>query len=273
MVVHITNGESTAGMLRRWAGEPRLIVWNDILHEGPVRAGLALEQLSAERAAWMESEGFAELRGVGEQFADRDRQMRRLVARDSIWLWFEDDLYDQLQLLQILDFLMREQLTQDQIFFIDIPRRLEIDDMAGLAAAKRPVPKLAYELAALAWQAFTSPSAESWRALAGENTSALPHLRPAVDRLIEHYPDGPLGLNRVERTIVSLLRDKADAAEPLFVKYQQTEQRPFLGDSVFYWYIRRLDPMVAQRPDGIFELHPAKVPVRGPRWVGGVQFP
>lgn len=237
-----------------------------------MRPGLTLEQCSAERAAWLKQEGFDPDGTAQSHFADRDRQMRRLVQRDAIWLWFEDDLYDQLQLLQILNFLLRENLTQDQIFYVAIPRGLHVDRMAGYAAAKQAVPKQAFELAALAWSAFTGPDTKPWRALAGEDTSALPHLRPAIDRLIEHYPDGPQGLNRVERTIVALLRERADAAEALFVKYQQTEQRPFLGDDVFYWYLRRLAPMVAQRPDGIYELHPELAPIRGPRWVGGVQF-
>ncbi|MBM3787757.1 MAG: DUF1835 domain-containing protein [Acidobacteria bacterium] len=260
-MVHITNGDSVAGMIRQWTGEPRLIVWRDILHEGPVRAGRTLEALSAERAAFL---------GGGEpEFEERDRAMRRLVQRDAVWLWFEDDLYDQLQLLQILDFFYNEGLSRNWVFFVDIPRRLELDQMAGFAAAKRPVPPAAFELGARAWQHFTSGTIDD---LLPDDLTPLPALRPAIERLLEHYPDAN-GFNRVERTILSLLAAGPQSAPALFGAYQQTEERPFLGDLTFYDYLDQLDPLAARNAAGLYELHPGSARVPRERWVGGRLFP
>ena len=150
-MVHITNGGALAEKLRRWAGEPRLIVWHDILHEGPVPGGLPLEELTAIRGAWLQANGY----GPAGKLVERDRQLRRLAARDSLWLWFEDDLYDQLQLLQVLNFIHEEGLTESPHFVVDIPRALKVEQMAALAAAKVRLTPAMIETGVRAWRAFT----------------------------------------------------------------------------------------------------------------------
>lgn len=251
-MVHITNGDSVAALLRRWAGEPRLIVWRDVLHEGPVLPGLTLEQQSVNRAAF--------LGAPLKDFEARDRQMRLLAQRDSIWLWFEDDLYDQLQLLQILDFLYTESITT--AFYIDIPRTLELDQMASLAANKKPLAPAAFALGAKAWKAFTDGTIES---LLAEDLSAIPHLRAAIERLLEHFPD-ERGFNRIERTILSLV---PDSAANLFGRYQATEERPFLGDTTFFEYLRGLEPLVEVDRHGIYARTAATQRPPRERWIGG----
>lgn len=242
-MVHITNGDCVAEELRRWAGEPRLIVWHDVLHEGPVVAGLGLEELTAVRSAWLAENGYG-----GAKLEERDRQLRRLVARDSLWFWFEDDLYDQLQLLQALHFVWTEGLTASPHFLVDIPRGMVVEEMAGLAAGKARVTAGMLELGARAWEMFTLGRAGE---LLDWDLSALPHLRAAVERLLEH---GPGDDNRVRRTIVELLRGGGKTSGQLFGEYQKTEERPFLGDTTFFWYLERMEPRVVKDAAGIWRL-------------------
>lgn len=244
-MVHITNGDCVAEELRRWAGEPRLIVWYDVLHEGPVPPGLRLEELTAVRSAWLEAEGYEGGQGT---LQERDRQLRRLVARDSLWFWFEDDLYDQLQLLQALHFVWTEGLTVSPHFLVDIPRALRLEEMAALAAGKTRLTAEMMELGARAWEMFTQ--GRLGETLAWDLT-ALPHLRAAVERWLEH---GPGDDNRVRRTIVALLQEGGKTAGQLFGEYQRTEERPFMGDSTFFWYLERMGPRVYRDGAGIWRL-------------------
>jgi len=240
-MVHITNGDAVAEKLRRWAGEPRLIVWHDVLHEGPAPPGLTLEQFTAVRRQWLEDNGY----GSDEKLLERDRRLRRLVARDSLWLWFEDDLYDQLQLIQLLHFLHEERLTISPHFLVDIPRGLAVEKMAGLAVAKVRLTPGMIETGERAWQAFTAGSVPE---LLETDLSALPHLRPAMERLLQ--------TNRVSDTIVELLKNGGKTAHQLFAEYQKTEERPFLGDTTFFRYLDALSPRVQKDSAGIYRLLP-----------------
>lgn len=240
-MVHITNGDAVAEKIRRWAGDPRLIIWHDILHEGPVPPNLRLEELTAIRGEWLKSNGY----GPADKLIERDRQLRRLVARDSLWLWFEDDLYDQLQLLQLLNFLHEEHLTESPHFLVDIPRTLAVEQMAGLAAAKVRLTPAMIETGVHGWQAFTAGAVP---ALLETDLSALPHLRPAMERLLQ--------TTRVQDTILALLAEGGKTAHQLFDEYQKTEERPFLGDTTFFRYLDALSPKVQKDPAGIYRLLP-----------------
>lgn len=244
-MVHITNGDAVAEELRRWAGEPRLIVWHDILHEGPTPPDLPLEEFTALRTRWLAANGY----GQSNKLQERDRQLRRLVERDSLWLWFEDDLCDQLQLLQLLHFLTEESLTASPHFLIGIPRGLEVERMAALAAGKTRLTPEALETGERAWQAFTN---QTIPALLETDLTALPDLRPAMERLLQHGPHN----NRVQITIRELLQDGGKPAAQLFRDYQKTEERPFLGDTTFFRYLNAMAPDVQKDAQGIYRLSP-----------------
>src|SRR4051794_24713476 len=91
-VLHVTNGDSTVPALVQTGLVDDVLVWRDVLHEGPV-PDVADGELRRLRAAFL---GAPE-----EDFAERDRRLDG--ARDGDYvLWFEADLYDQLQVLQVL---------------------------------------------------------------------------------------------------------------------------------------------------------------------------
>ncbi len=101
-MLHITNGDCAVAVLSR-AVQGAMLPWQDVLHEGPVHAGIPLEDLSRRRAAFIASAGWAPLAAVEEKFAARNALLHQAIGHDEVVLWFEHDLYDQLQLIQLLD--------------------------------------------------------------------------------------------------------------------------------------------------------------------------
>ncbi|HEY7483506.1 MAG TPA: hypothetical protein VH912_03510, partial [Streptosporangiaceae bacterium] len=96
--LHVSNGDATdlpgTGLARH------IVYWRDVLHEGPVPA-VGHEELREIRAAFL----------IGADADDRAEGMRMFRERDAALegnrdgeyvLWFEADLYDQLQIVEIL---------------------------------------------------------------------------------------------------------------------------------------------------------------------------
>ena len=91
-MLHITNGDIAVAMLRR-AGIPGdMLPWRDVLHEGPVPAGLDLEALSALRSRFISDQGWGPADEVAKSFAERDAALAASDACDEIILWFEHEL-------------------------------------------------------------------------------------------------------------------------------------------------------------------------------------
>src|SRR5215510_14182507 len=106
----------------------RVLVWLDPLHEGPVPADLSLEALSEVRAAYL---------GVGGDLKRRDEQLRRYPDHDEVVLWFEHDLFDQLQLIQLLDFFCEHRPARLSLIGVsDYLGTLRPDQLAALFPAR-----------------------------------------------------------------------------------------------------------------------------------------
>ncbi len=101
----ITNGTAVVGSISRVCPEADVLCWNDILHDGPV-PDLNLSDVSEVRAAYLEK--YAPEIDVLAEFQKRDRTLGQFRDHAEVVLFFEHDLYDQLQLCQLLDFFASE---------------------------------------------------------------------------------------------------------------------------------------------------------------------
>ena len=103
-MLHVTNGDLAAEAIAAAQIGGDLLPWRDVLHEGPVPLGVTAAELRSLRAHFLASCGWAESRRVLAELTQRDQRLDRAIASgEEIQLWFEPDLYDQLQLLQVLD--------------------------------------------------------------------------------------------------------------------------------------------------------------------------
>jgi hypothetical protein len=103
----ITNGGTAVELLQATGRAETILPWNDVLHEGPIR-GTRLADCTPVRAEYLAHRFRLPHETVAAEFAARDRHFGRHGDFPAIELWFEHDLYDQLQLTQILAFFADE---------------------------------------------------------------------------------------------------------------------------------------------------------------------
>ncbi|MHA1517653.1 MAG: DUF1835 domain-containing protein, partial [Alphaproteobacteria bacterium] len=99
----ITNGDVAGELLRKTLIGAEVLPWRDVLHEGPVPLTDTPETLTATRIEYLAGSGGGDIGAIEFEMTARDRGLGMSGEFDRVVLWFEHDLYDQLQLLQILD--------------------------------------------------------------------------------------------------------------------------------------------------------------------------
>ena len=241
--LHITNGDSSVAILRQAEIPGDFLPWRDVLHVGPVPEGLSLRELSSRRADFIIAQGWAGAAAVRASFAERDSVLEACGSYAKVMLWFEHDLYDQLQILQILDWFDRHLPAAVMLTMICTDRYLGMltpEAMRDLLRYESAVTPAQMALARQAWAAFRAPTPQAWFELLSADTSALPFLRGAVLRLLEEYPSTMNGLSRTANTALALLAQGEQQPESLFAPYQDSEERRFLGDTLFWGLLRRL---------------------------------
>jgi len=241
--LNITNGDSAAGTLSEAGVEGKIISWRDVLHEGPVDSSLSLEELSKGRARFISEQGWDDFAHVSGDFAERDRVIRHLDYFDEVVLWFEDDLYDQLQLIQLLDFFGRGAARGKTLSVIVVDGYippLSTDEIKLLDKARQRVTPEQLELAKRAWKAFGSEDPTSISRLLDQSTTALKYLAAALRRHLEEFPSTDNGLSRSEREALSAIQAGHSTPVAAFLEVARKQESIFLGDIIFYSYLERL---------------------------------
>ncbi|MBY8976156.1 hypothetical protein KHP62_10085 [Rhodobacteraceae bacterium NNCM2] len=237
--LHITNGDSAAGIIAHSTVPGEVLAWRDPMHHGPFPAGLGLDDLSRMRARYLaghDADPAEDERG----FRQRDEMLRGAARYEGVILWFEHDLLDQLQILQILDwFAAKPGLPRPEVICIDRfpgiePFRgigqLDGDQMASLFEGRRPVSPAMLALAKAGWAAFRSADPRDLAAFVEGDLAEMPFLRAALLRHIEEYPSTRNGLSRTEEQILSLAADGVGDPVALFVQNMARETALFMGD-------------------------------------------
>src|SRR5947209_6066525 len=96
-MLHITNGESVTGTFRQVRFPGTYLAWNDVLHDGPVPQTDTLSDLSDIRAQALAGFGCGDYEKLRAGFTARDQTLAGFRQHQDVVLWFEHDLYDQLQ--------------------------------------------------------------------------------------------------------------------------------------------------------------------------------
>ena len=243
-MLHITNGDCAVATLRRGGITGDMLPWRDILHEGPVPAGLGLEELSEVRGRFIGEQGWGTPEEVAAAFAERDAVLLGCDAHDEVVLWFEHDLYDQLQLIQVLDWFADRPDFKPRLTLVSTSQYLgTVSPLAveRMFAERREVAQGQLDLGRAAWAAYRSPDPSAIEHLLRANTSALPWLRGALERHLEEFPSTHHGLSRSEAQAVETVETGPRSVRDTFVSaHHEREERIFLGDWVFAQYLARL---------------------------------
>src|SRR5438094_1368291 len=197
--LHVANGSCTTSIIRA-AGIPGLrSQWADPLYEGPVPGGLTDEKLLDVRERFLAGPG--EISEVDDENSLRTWRatIDRHESYDELILWFEHDLFDQLNLIQVLTWIRGRLPAGKAISLVCIgsfPGRsafkglgeLTPVELASLVETRRPVSDAQYALAGRAWTAFRAADPEGLDGLWRSELRALPFLSRALRRLLEEYP-------------------------------------------------------------------------------------
>lgn len=237
-ILNITNGDSAVEIMQQANIPGMFLPWRDVLHDGPVPGILSLDELSEIRASFIIEQNWGHPDDIKQHFIERDNTLKSFEKFEKVILWFEHDLYDQLQLLQILDWFhqnSRSNKTTLSILCVDqYLGMLSPNEMEALLKHQKPIAENQLLLAKNAWSAFRSDSPEKWHALLRTDTAALPFLADAIIRLLEEYPSCKNGLSRTAQQALKIVAQGEKHPANVFARYQESEARRFLGDSCFW---------------------------------------
>lgn len=217
-VLHLVNGEATAEPLRladlapAGQGLQEIHSIDDILMEGPARNGLIDEADWRHRAAELE----ARLGIPQAEYLLRAQErlaLLRTVATggdvEEAVLWSEEDLFCQVNLLQVLAWFAAHPPVRARLSLVCPPElrlgHLLPHELAALFPQRAPVSAARLELSRTVWAAWGAADPGQLVALLDGDFTAWPALRVALIHHLERFPSTGLGLGAIETALLGVL--------------------------------------------------------------------
>jgi hypothetical protein len=246
--LHVANGHSTTALIRRAGIEGDLSVWADPLHEGPVPGGISDRALREVRAGYLaETQSGEAYEEILASLTASDSALERADRDDEIVLWYEHDLFDQLNLIQLLARL-HGRSSVNLICIGTFPGRpafkglgeLLPGELASLWESRQRVVDAQYALAHRAWEAFRAAIPAPLVCLLAEDLSALPFLGPALRRHLEEFPWIEHGLSRTEARMLEIASGSPVEIWEAFKSLHENETCFYVADLSFWRIAREL---------------------------------
>lgn len=270
-VLHITSGDVAGAALAESDLPGEILVWHDVLYDGPRASGWPTDDILKKRAVFL-----AEMTGGGlnldEIRTTLDEQYGRLgriagyetISGDErIVLWFDGCLFDQSMLVHILACLAHLQKTHVELLCIDsFPGikpynglgQLSPDQLFAQYESRQPVTDEQFAFALRVEQAFADQDLKAMAELSRAGDVPIPWIPAAVRRWLEELPDRQTGLGKLERLALEAVGAGCEKPWQIFKQVAAADTSPQYWGDITLW----------QKINGLADREPPLVSIDGP---------
>jgi hypothetical protein len=257
-MLHILNGDSTLGILEQTELPGTHLVWREALMSGPAPATSSQDEWIEIRARHLadayDVDANESLAALKSQYAE----LEKFAEHDEIVLWFEFDMFCQLNLIYLLDWFAQREIGKTRLELLCMAPRLdgkrglgelEPAELAELFATRERVGVAHFETASRAWQAYSSSDPRRLEECLDIDLSALPFLRDALLCHLRRFPSVVNGLSLIEQQVLETIDDGEKSFAELFTGFGRTAPLYGMGDAQFWNELKDLqnvqNPLVA----------------------------
>jgi hypothetical protein len=251
-VLHVLNGDAARSVFEAAGLVGNVLVWRDILVEGPVTTGDDAVPMLNARVEFLSERLAIERERYARSAHEEAAALETARAHDEVVLWFEQDLFCAVNLWRLLDwFGRRPPMPRLSLVYpsIDEIKGLGALDSRALAARFAARVAVTNEMLALgrrAWAAYASADPLDGASLVDCEDDALPFVRNAFRCHLGRFPSVANGLNELEAATLAGLRRGPRNVDELFreVSTHPRVRRHGMGDVQFAATVRCLAPLV-----------------------------
>jgi hypothetical protein len=264
-MLHIHNGDSTAGTARKTDLPGEHLAWREALVCGPTPSGVSDDDFRQLRARHLSDAYGLRVEDSAKDLREQHEALAQFVDHEEIVLWFEHDLFCQVHLIYLLNWFSQSELGKTTLSLICIDSFPGIDDFRGLGQLnedqlaslfpqRRAISSAQLNLGSKAWQAYSSSDPSHIESLLAEDTTALPFLKSALFKHLERFPSLRNGLGHEARLCLELVADGHSEFKALFPEFGKREPLYGFGDAQVLLELKRLTkglhPLLTMNNDG-----------------------
>jgi hypothetical protein len=251
--LHILNGDDTLNSFEQTGLEGDIMVWREVLSQGPVEENIVSGSFWKNRSAWI-GQNFEDATDTYENKVLNQLSMLNEPYRE-INLWFEYDLHCQINMLGVIMMLSKHtDLSRPAIYLICPGSHPDIENFKGMGELNADQLEDLYDdirlqlgepdfyVAAEAWKHYTAnniPELDKWL---NENNywANLHFLKSALEAHVKRSTINQNGLNYIEQTLLNIYNNGVSDKNLIHNTFWQTETIFGMGDMEIDIYLNSL---------------------------------
>ena len=253
-ILHITNGDSFTQKLKQLNLDGDIITWREMLCEGKTLSTVGSESFWKTRFEFLNKNYKVSKSWFVEKTLKEYRSLCNHKQQDQIVLWFEYDLFCQVNMLAVISWLKThrrhaqislvcsgEQEGQDRLFALC---ELSDEQLRKLYDNRVELSQDDIEYADYVWQLYCSDNPMRLENLGDFGNYQFDYLEDAVQAHLRRFPSLRNGLNSFENQVLSIAEEKELASKREFVGAVLREENPYgYGDTQISRMMGRLKPL------------------------------
>jgi hypothetical protein len=253
-LLHITNGDSFTNRLNALNLKGEVITWREMLCEGKTLTNVGSESFWKARFEFLNKNYKVSKSSFIEKTLKEYRSLCNHKQQDQIVLWFEYDLFCQVNMLGVLSWLKSNRKyaeislvcsgKEDESDKLYALNELNDEQLLKLYKNKTVLKQDDIEYADYVWQLYCSDNPIRLENLTDYKNYQFDYLSDAVTAHLHRFPSIKNGLNDMENNILQLSHDKKlKSKKELLGSILKNQGTLGFGDSQYDRAISRLKPL------------------------------
>ncbi|MDO6601744.1 DUF1835 domain-containing protein [Arenibacter palladensis] len=252
--LHITNGDILTNKLSTLKLEGDIITWREMLCEGKTETNVGSESFWKTRFEFLNKNYKISKSWFIDKTLKEYRTLCNHKQEDRIVLWFDFDLFDQINMLAVISWLKTHR-PYAEISLVSSEGDDDSLDIMGLGELTDEQLRKLYtnrtlltqddiEYADYVWQLYCSDNPIRLENLKDFDSFQFSHLSGAIEAHLMRFPTIRNGLNEVENNILRLARNaKPKTKLELLNTVLRNQGRYGFGDTQYERVITKLKPL------------------------------
>lgn len=265
--LHITNGDSFTLKLKSLDLDGDIITWREMLCEGKTLCNVGSEPFWKARFEFLNKNYRVSKSWFVEKTLKEYRQLCNYKQQDQIVLWFEHDLFCQINLLAVLSWLKTHRRHAEISLICNgkqdgrqTPYELnEVSNekLLSLYENRMPLSQDDIEFADYVWQLYCSDNPIRLENVISHNAFQFKYLPEVLKVHLKRFPTVKNGLNELENKVLRIVEDEKPSTKKELLGKLMVNQRYYgFGNTQYSRIIAYLKPLIGS-------VNPIKLTKRG----------